>query len=291
MPWRQLRGVELGFLAVGMASVALWLAIPRPVEPGDPLPLPRVDRRQQRLERAADRERVTAAQRSGLSYDVRAVGELVRRYGAREARGDVVGAERAREDAFESRRTAQAREGAAPLRALRALQTELFLANLQRAPRAAADERELGELAGNFAGKARRAGWLDAGGKPRLSSAELRTLYRVRWTGLVRALDDPELGLKLADVREYYRVLLEHPEGDSARERDERRLAYIEAFSRRDRQFFGDFARGVILARLGQVALSVEAFSQHLRAHPDGPWALRARNYLLSQLAEASLVE
>jgi hypothetical protein len=177
------------------------------------------------------------------------------------------------------------------LRALRAVQTELFLANLQRWPRAAADEQELAELAGNFATQARRSGWLDADGRPRLSLPELRALYRVRWTGVVGALDDPELGLKLADVREYYRVLLEHPEGASERERDERRLAYVEAFSRRDPQFFGDFARGVIFARLGQAALGAEAFSQHLRVHPDGAWALRARNYLLAQLADVGVVE
>lgn len=285
MPSRHLRGAELGLLAVGMALVALWLALPRPVEPGEPLPMPQVDRREEQLERAADRERVAAVRESGLSYDVRAVGELVRRHGARNARGDSVGADRAREDVVETRRRAQAKEGAEPLRRLRAVQTELFVGNLFDAgPRSEARERELAELAGNFSTQARRAGWLDDSGRPRLTAAEFRTLYRMRWTDVVGALADAELGPGLNEVRGYYRVLLQHPEGESPRARDERRLLYLEALGRRDPQFFGEFARGVILARLGDAALAAEAFSLHLRSHPDGPWALRARNHLLASL-------
>jgi len=286
MKGRHLRGVELGLVAVAMAVIAVWLALPRPVEPGAILPLPEVDRGRERAEQAADRERAERARSQTLPYEVRAVGELVRRYGAYESRGDDTGAERSLEDAFDARRRAQERFGPEPLRALRALQTELFAARLARLGRLVDGDRELSELAGNLPAHARRAGWTSADGTLRLSERELLTFYRVRWTRLVGAVTDDALGLSLAEFRAYYRALLEHPESQDPREREQRRLAYTDALGRRDPRFFADFTRGVLLYRLGETGAAARAFGDHLRKHPDGAWSLRAKNHLLYLLGD-----
>ena len=179
MQRRHLRGVELGLVAVVMALIAVWLALPRPVEPGEILPLPELDRAREKTEREADHERARRARATALPYEVRAVGELVRRYGSYEARGDDNGAERARHDAFDLRKRAQERFGPEPLLALRALQTELFAARLEELGRLVSDDRELSELGGNLPAHARRAGWVADDGTLRLSKQELLTMYRV----------------------------------------------------------------------------------------------------------------
>jgi hypothetical protein len=291
MQRRHLRGVELGLVAVVMAAAAVWLALPRPVEPGPILPLPEVDRARARAERAADHERAERARTTTLPYEVRAVGELVRRYGRYEARADDTGAERARQDAFELRQRAQARFGPEPLRALRALQTELFAARVAKLGRLVADDRELSELAGNLPAHARRAGWAADDGTLRLPEEQLLTFYRVRWTRLVGAIQDDALGPSLAEFRAYYRALLQHPESLEPREQDERRLEYIHALGRRDPGFFSAFTRGVLLYRLGDPGAAAQAFTEHLRQHPDGPWSLRAKNHLLYLLADRGGLE
>lgn len=287
----QWRGAGLALVAVAMATISAWLALPRPVVPGDTLPLPLVDRRELSIERLADRARAESASRQTLPYSVRAVGELIRRFGARQARGDIEGAERARQDAFRQRASSQSSVGAEPLRALRALQTQLFLARVKQRGGFAASDRELDELSGDLGRRGRRAGWIDAGGKPLLTENELALVYQLRWTELVGALDDAALGPKLNDVRAYYRVLFAYPDGDSARERDEQRLLFADALGQRDPTYARQFVRGVLLHRLGEPAFAAEAFVEHLREHPDGPWTLRAQNHLLAMLADAGALE
>jgi hypothetical protein len=269
----------------------VWLALPRPVEPGEILPLPEVNREREQAERVADHERAERARRAALPYEVRAVGELMRRYGLYESRGDDNGADRARQDAFEARQRAQARFGPEPLRALRALQTELFAARLEKLGRLVSEDRELAELAGNLPAHARRAGWAEPDGTLRLSEQQLLTFYRVRWTRLVGAISDDALGPSLAEFRAYYRALLQHPESPDPRERDERRLAYADALGRRDPGFFAAFTRGVLLYRLGDTGAAAQAFTEHLREHPDGAWSLRAKNHLLYLLADSDSLE
>jgi len=49
-------------------------------------------------------------------------------------------------------------------------------------------------------------------------------------------------------------------------------------------------ARGILLLRLGEAESAVLSLETHLRAHPDGPHTLRARNYLKAGLEMASTV-
>ena len=123
---RHFEGWQLGLLAVGVAAGALWLGLPRPVEPGL-VPLPEVDRVVIGRARREEAERAREAERTRLPLPVRAVGELFRRHGACVAAQNARCAREAREDARQLAATVVHEQGAAPLERLRAAQTELFL--------------------------------------------------------------------------------------------------------------------------------------------------------------------
>jgi hypothetical protein len=283
---RLFEGWQLGLLAVALPLLAVWLALPRPVAPAR-LPVPQVDRRSLARGLAADAERARSAARERLPFSVRRVGELVRRFGGANANE----ATRLRNEARFEFQVALAEVGAAPLLGLRAVQTALFVSAVRRMQERGRGDRELLELAGNFEEKCRAAAWLDERGRIVFSEAELFTLYRVRWTELVGALDAVAFRPSLQELRSYYRALLEHPEGTSAPERDAHRLLYVRALGQKDPEYPADLARGVLFYRLGQRAAAATALTEHLTEHPDGPYALSARNYLLAALAEGAAGE
>lgn len=177
------------------------------------------------------------------------------------------------------------------LRALSALQTQLFLDAVARFRRSGAQDNELTELGANFVDKGRRAGWVDDEGQLALADDAVRALYRVRWAELTGTLAVSALRPTLDEFRLYYRVLLEHAEGLTERERDEHRLAYVAALARIDPEFPADLARGVLFARLGRASSAYQAFAAFIASHPDGPWLLRARNHALWALAQAPATE
>src|SRR6187401_2297567 len=121
-----LEGWELGLLAVAIAGLAVWLGLPRPVEPRL-LPLPDVDRRVIVRVRALDAARAERVRSAPLPFEVRALGEQVRRQGAAAVHHDAVSARAARDEARRLIRVLEPRLSAEPLQALRATQTELFL--------------------------------------------------------------------------------------------------------------------------------------------------------------------
>jgi hypothetical protein len=276
-----LEGWELGLLAVTMAVVAAWLALPRPVSPSL-VPVPQLDFREIARERERDRELADEARRSQLSFEVRAVGELVRRYGAATAAHQEALALDVQADLQRLVRRVREREGAASLLKLRALQTGLFLGVVGQGRAPASTSRELAELAGDFTEQSRALHWQNETGQCSLSDDELWALYRVRWTRLAGLLKDVAFRPTLDEFRLYYRVSIVHAGGD-----DPRRLEAVTALGRMDPDYPTAFARGVLLYRMGRIRAASDAFSAHLAAHPNGPWALRARNHALAALAEA----
>ncbi len=287
---RHLDGWQLGLLAVTIAGLSVWLGLPRPVDP-DRIPLPVVDRRVlTRIDRL-DLERVARAEREGLVFEVRALGEQVRRYGSASGHHHAGAAAAAREEALRLRRSVERTLGPEPICELRALQTALFLEAVSRYEQRGHADRELEELAGDFVEHARAAGWLDAGRRWTITRSELAVLYRLRWAELTGALESRVLRPALDEFRLYYRVLIEHPEGDSAALRDEKRLSYVGALSRIDDEYPGELARGVVLLRMGRPQAALDAFAAHGATHGDGPWSLRARNYALSALARGGSAE
>jgi hypothetical protein len=270
-------------VAIWIAVISAALAVPRPVAPAD-LPSPDVDRRQ--VARAADDARVLAgeARARPLPFEVRAVGELFRRFGKAEATGQgdlgalLVDLRRVAADAASKR----------PLRdlsRLQAVQTELFSAAL-RAWELDEGSSELDELGGGLLARARENGWLKDG-RLLMSQTERQVVFRMRWAELTGLRDRAPFKPTLDDWRVYLGFLLEHPEGRDASDRVRKQLGYAAALAKRDPTYPLWLARGVLFYRAGAFQESADAFTAHLAEHPDGPYALRARNHRLAALAKA----
>lgn len=278
---RHLEGWQPGLVAVTIALLAALLGVPRPVAP-DVLPLPRVDVRE--LERSEAAARALARQALGepLPFEVRAVGEAFRRFGAANAAQRTGDAEQQLLECRGLARGALARHGEEALERLQALQTEMFLDLSVRWERGEDVEPALGELGGNFVEKAKSAGWLDGARHLRLTLAERRVLFKVRWADVTGLRDKPRLAPTANDWRLYYRFLLLHPEPSAAGRPAEQQLRYVPLVERIDPGYPGAFARGVLYYRLGAFAQAAAAFEGHLAGSQSGPWRLRARNHLVA---------
>ena len=283
---RHFEGWQLGLLALSIALLALALAMPRGA-PLEVVPLPTIDRDRLHREQTDDRARAEHAQRQRLPFEIRALGEGVRRFGRAEFDHD-----RARmgsELAALNRLLAVARARHTPqlLLELRALQTALFrsaLSDWQSDARAGVDLIELG---GSFLESAKNHAWLDEKRRLVFSQTETDALFKLRWTELLGLTETSPFAPTQDEFRVYYRALLEHPQAPPApaeladQARDRARLAYVNALAKRDPDYLAALARGVLHYRLGEYSEARAALQEHLTAHPSGPWALRARNQLL----------
>lgn len=289
---RHLEGWELGAATLAIALLAALLFVPRAVAP-DAFPLPDLDRPALAHQRAADEARARAALATPLPFDVRRVGEAFRQYGVATIERDTVLVAGQRRELARAVSLALERLGPEPLLSLRAVQTWYFQRALSRWEATGEQDADLRELGGDFLSHAELSGWVTAPHTLELSSAERAALFRMRWTELTGLRDTLPFSPTLDDYREYYRLLLEHPEGpfgqggDERRDRVRRRLGYVEALARRDPSYPAELARGVLLFDLGTYPESAEALRAHLLRHPSGPWTLRAQNYLRAALQEA----
>lgn len=241
--------------------------------------MPQVDRRAQRL--VAERDRALAARwvKQSLPFDVRVVGERLRRLGGAEARGD------ARDVDGTLLRQAVAKLGAPQQEALRgllAVQSELFLEALLRWEATGKPDRDLRELGGSFARRARAAGLYDR--RLHLMSSERRLLFRLRWLKLTGRLEAASFAPSLNDWRAYYRLVLDHPAffGAGSERSAIARLRQLDA------GYPADFALGVIAFSRGDYPAAAALFGDQL-ARGDGPWALRARHHRRAALERSVL--
>ena len=269
-----------------MALAAAILAIPRAVPPRE-LPLPSVDRIEQRTAEERDRQRIREATAEPLPFVIRAAGEAFRRLGAAELRGDEIGAGVQRAAFVQRLADARHRYGDEPLLALESLQASLFVAAARRRePPTPEPRRDVEELGGKFWRLAIDSGWL-AEGRVLIEDDALSTLFKVRWANLAGLLDTYPFAPSLNGWRIYYRTLLLHPE----HRRDPDPLLpsqadlltrYVEALSKQDPDYPALLARGILEHWLHDYAGAERLLSAHLNQHPFGPWRLRSQNYLLA---------
>jgi hypothetical protein len=286
---RHFEGWQAGAVAVWIAVVAAALAVPRPATEQE-LPEPIPDRRALSWTAEAERELAAEAKKSALPFEVRAVGELFRRYGAAVAEGRADAAGRILSDLRDATRTAGERHGVRALQRLRAVQGELFERAVEEFERTGERTRELDELGGNLVDKAEESGWLVAG-RLLLGPEERAIFFRIRWAELTGVRSAAPFAPTLDEWRVYYGFLLAHPEGPPGPARLRSQFAYVTALSKRDSTYPLWLARGVLQFRQGAMAEAAEAFRNYLAEHPDGPYTLRAKNYLLATLAKAQSAE
>lgn len=288
---RQLEGWQLGVLTLTMALLATTLSVPRPVRPRE-LPLPQVDRSEESRSLREDVARAEGAEQHPLPYEVRAVGELVRRFGEAER-----GASQRMPEALGQLREAAAlayqRHGLTPLLALRAVQLQLFFQAVQTFQETGRITADLNQLGGDFLNKARRIGWLTAAHNVSLNERELSALFRVRWSLLVGLEQNRRLSPTLNDWRAYHHAWL----GSLLRaelpdlERVPLLASHVTALARRDPSYPADLALGILALQQGRAAEARGALVRHLTGPLQQVWQVRARNYLALAVAEAGAPE
>jgi hypothetical protein len=288
---RHFEGWPLAVLAVSIALLGAALAVPRP-EPPEEVPVPEVDRREQRRSLEAEAALADLAERQPLPFEVRAVGEAFRRYGVGE--GAQSSPQPSGVQLTELRSNAQlarAKHGDVALLRLRAAQSRLFRRALAEWGQSGNADADLTELGGGFLARAHSNGWIDGDGRLLLDDAEQDVLFRLRWSELVGLAKEQPFKPSLNEWRIYYRLLLEHPDvplQEGVPSRRSAQLRYVGALQRLDPDFPAELAFGTLAYQLGDYVQATSSFQAHLDAHSHGPWRLRVQNHLLACQAAQS---
>ena len=271
-----LDGWTLAIPSVGLALVAALLAVPRATEPRwvpQPIVRPRV------LNAEIDKLAGLAARARAqpLPFSVREVGEAYRRLGRAqfEATTPLDGAEiKAWRDLIG---TVIKQVGNEPILVLRALQCELLVAAMRHWKSTGAVTDDLIELGGDLVSLGKANHWFKGPGLD-LTQQERWALALRRWTSLSGLLHQPEFrpprNLELPQLRFFYANPVRDDDSLEARQH------ILTRFSELDSTYPVYYAMGVLFAQTGQLDKAAMLFAKHLEMHPDGAFALRARNHL-----------
>lgn len=305
-------GRFLALVPVTIGVLVLLLVMPRATPPGD-IPVPNIDTRVLREVTRSDDLRAAAAESTRLPAGVVEVGTALRALSGAEARG---ADELARIDARRRLDTALRdlggrEEATADLISLRALQTRRFLDALSAWEGTGERSEDFEDLAASFVVRADAAGWITNGRHLVLDEAERRVMFKTFWNLLAGADARPALALTTDEERALYAFYIKHPHPpESSRlalETDRRLATSPEACARVNREsarqsalWLADklkrlgeidptypmaYGVGVAYYRAGRSELASEAFAAFIKAHPDGAYALRARNHLKALLS------
>lgn len=296
---QHLDGWQAGAAALLVAASAVFLAVPRAVEPTE-IPVPVIDHAALSETMARDDALARFAEQEVLDVDIRSVGRELRRFNRAAARGSRQDVAVARREVLTATRRALHRDER-ELLALRAYQMKRFVAALNHWTRTGEISQDLEELGGAFLELARLSRWCSGKGRALLpSEAVLRTFFKKRWNEITAVRGGP-FALTLDEDRTRYGFLLRFPMAphkarlpstpiDETRRRlheGRLRLEVVERLGHRDPFYPAALARGALLFRQGQYHAAAEAFRQHLATSPDGPRSLRAQNYLKAALDRA----
>lgn len=289
-----LEGWGLIFPSVGVALLAAWLALPQGTMPNY-LPLPLLSQSELTSARQEQVSKARQARQRPLGYSARAVGESFRQLGRLVHGGEPIDVER-RNRFRDFVRGVRRETGDEPLKQLRAIQTELFLAALRDWEKTGVENDDLIELGGDFIVVATELGWVRAMAKAAapakpearklstlwLDQDERIALFVTRWTDLAGLSEDASLHLPRAWPLLALRARLRLP----LSELGPRDLKLVERVKRLAPNYPEHLSQGLLYAKLGDRGRAIAAFRAHLQHNPDGPYTLRAKNHLLYALEE-----
>jgi len=281
-----------------LAGSAVLIAVPRNTSPHH-VPAPRIDWPALAATKATDVALAREAQTEVLDLDVRAVGGELRRYNLAAAQDDQRTLIEVRTSLVRAV-TKALRHGDRPLRALRAYQAYRFVEELHAWAKTGEQTEELRALGGDFIATLERNAWCGpsnrTGSRSLLMSDDvLIALYKDRWNDLTGLGRDPTYGLTVNENRLRFGFLLAFPfrkkaYGPAHHELEafklgQLRLATIEKLAAVDTAYPSAYARGIVHFQMGHWELAAASFQQHLDEKEDGPYTLRARNYLRNALS------
>lgn len=305
------RSSLLAAIPLVVAVVFGALLLPRPAAP-DAVPLPVVDRAAFGAIVRADGERAERARREGLASDVREFGTLLRDFNHAEATDSDATRLNTARAALDRALPPLAAGDAEKLRVLRAVQTEAFLVEVRAFERTGQISDELVALAGPFVERMRSVGWC-RGQKVLLDDDERRVAYKLAWNGVAGVDRRPDFALSLDETRILYGLYLRLPHAPEPQIRafaaarngasdaaacdaltagehlaaEAWRLERITRLGAIDPTYPVAFAKGIAQFRMRKFLASGDSFEAHLRDHPDGPYAAKAKNYLRAALTAA----
>lgn len=287
---RLFEGWQAGLVVIVTSALVALIVVPRPVLPDEiPLPRPALGNLHRLLRQEA--QRASAAEREPLSFEVRAVGEAFRQAGSAAAEGDDKASARAQE-VLQIRLPSALQQPESLLR-LRAYQTQTFVRELAAYEATGRQSQELREIGGDFIRTAREAGWIHLlHGRPKLLPDDTvrRILFRKHWNDTTQ-IRDPAFRLSIDEERAFHAFLFDHPIARvpsshranlrmRCRVANEYLLRRVTAYGKIDRAYPTDYARGILLLRLGRYQAALTPLVRFVESHPNGPYTLRARNTL-----------
>jgi tetratricopeptide (TPR) repeat protein len=315
-------GRWLAVVPLSAGALILALMMPRSATP-DAIPLPQIDGRALASIERTDDARAAHAEAERLPGYILAVGTAFRALNGLDVRGDP-GYETERIDArrrLEASVRDLPRDGSnveADLLALRAVEIRHFLDAIAVWEATGNVGDDLADLAGSFLERAGEAGWVvpdpsRGGSAHRLLMPESarRVAFKIVWNSLIGVEGQREFTPSLDEERALYGFYLEHPRApeihrlglelerkgadtpeacarvntEVRRQRELWRADKIKRLGMIDPSYPAAYAVGVAYFRAGRYDLAKEAFDTFLRAHPDGAYALRAKNHLKAAVA------
>lgn len=307
-------GLWLALVPVAVALVLGLLLTPRR-SPPDSIPLPLADARELARVERADHELAQRGRRQPLKGALRALGSAIREFHRLEAGNSDARTLGEARRAVDSALIVAFPGGTGGLVELRAIQLEAFLDEVQRFGKTGEQSEELQSLAGGFVRSMTSEGWCD-GHSLAPTPMVLRVMFKQMWNAFLALEHNQDLEPTLDEQRVLYAFYLSHAHPsrgaraaiDAARRaaRDAKacraaadaeraaieswRLERITQLAAIDPVYPADYARGVASFRRGDYGAAANAFRAWLSAHADGPFELRAQNYLRAA-ADASRVD
>jgi TolA-binding protein len=304
-------GRWLAFIPVTIGVLLFALVMPRSTEPRD-IPMPAVDGAALKKVTDADIARAARARSSRLPDDVLALGTAIRQLNRAQTDSKPEEAESAVAQArvtVDDAKRALKKESLEDVLTLRAVQLDEFLAEVAKFESTGQESKELTDLGGTFVARMRDATWID-GSRVLLDKAQRRAAYKLVWNA-VAGVSGPEFDLSVDEERVLYTLYIAHPHvpdsrlptvrAELAQAHDEGACSTAHANERRlvemwraekiqklailDPSYPTDYALGVAYYRAGRYEQSIDAFRRWIDKHPEGAYALRARNHLRAALA------
>lgn len=300
-------GRWLAIIPLSIGLVFLLFMLPRGTPP-DGVPLPRVDHRVTRAIAEAEDRLADDAEAQRLPGDVLAIGSAIRDLTTAETEGNDPERllARSRLDALLAslpKRPSTEQE----LVKLRASQTRTFL-NALREWESGREPKDFAATGKSFVERAQEAGWTEER-HLLLDETQRRVAFKTVWNAITR-LGAGTFAITLDEERALYAFYIGHPrvteshrlaleakrrdattpdacrraQADWRRDLELWRADKIKRLAAIDPAYPAHYALGVTYFHAGRGELAVDAFNTYLEAHPEGPYALRARNHLKAAL-------
>ena len=303
-------GRWLALVPVTLGVLLFALLMPRATAPRD-IPMPALDGAALRRTIDADRARAARARQTRLPAEILAFGSAIRQLNRAQAsrEPDAESLVAIARQAVDDAKRPFTKDSFEDLLTLRAIQLEEFLAEVARFESTGIESPELVELGAGFVERMREATWVQ-GTRVLLDDAQRRSAYKMVWNALA-GISSPEFQLTVDEERVLYMLYIAHPHVP-----DSRRLAIraelaqastpaaceaahtneqqlvelwradkIQRLAAVDPSYPTDYALGVAYYRAGRYEASIDYFRRWVDKHPDGAYALRARNHLRAALA------